>query len=211
MIGFRSTYILPVSQVYMEDVKSDFNVGRSGIDLALAPGSEVTMDNVKARYQKKESGIAMKLFEGSKATLKNVEASYNYYGAEIRAYSFESQPDKVAEVILEGTNFFNGNKYDGFKGQIYQGFDEGKLDVVVSKGTTNASNNDFLGLYLQGTSKFTPTLNVKKGGAVNACGNKEFDIKGFAKFFHSSGKHYTCGSTENNSGFTCGKTCPVCE
>lgn len=204
----------------MEDVKSDFNVGSSGIDLALAPGSEVTMDNVKARYQKKNSasGIAMKLFEGSKATLKNVEASYNQYGAEISAYSFESQspPDKVAEVILEGTNFFNGNKYDGFKGEIYPGFDEGKLDEVVSKGTTNASNNDFLGLYLQGSSKFTPTLNVKKGGAVNACGNKEFDIKGFAKppaqqFFPSSGKHYMCDSTKNNSGFTCGKTCPVCE
>ena len=173
-------------KVDIEDVKTNFNKG-DGIFLDLGADSEVTLNNVEARYNG---------YDGS------------LYGGGVYVDTYKD-PTVVppAELILKGTNSVIGNQ--GNYG-LYVSED---VNVVVSRGASlNAYINTGNGVQLADT---TPTLTVKKGGAVNACGNSgnDLDGPGSSSFFPSDGKRYTCddGVANNGNGFTsCDNTCPVC-
>ncbi len=98
----------------MKDVEASYNV---------AAGIFMRMENPEGPHPEGP--------KGSKVTMENVEASFNkdLEGVHIAAL----HPTKV---ILEGINSFNGNGESGLYGN-------GELlEYVVSKGTTNAYNNN---------------------------------------------------------------------
>ena len=81
-------------------------------------------------------------------------------------------------------------------------------------------NNNQYGVYLLFGNSYgsaPPTLTVKHG-ALNACGNGIADIFGsnpfgsktLDQFLPTSGKDYTCDSTQTTTGFECKYDCPVC-
>ena len=189
---------------------SEFNHNRYGIVINEYDATvTANMEDVKSNFNRFD-GILLDLGEDSEVTLNNVEASYNSYDLDgesgysgVYAYA-DASP---AVLILKGTNSVIGNKDgDGY------GFYADDINVVVSRGATlNAYNNTGNGVQLAGS---TPTLTVKKGGAVNVCGNDVVDLvgSGSSSFFPSDGKRYTCDDVvDNGSGFSsCENPCPVC-
>ena len=181
---------------------SDFHHNAHGIVIGESEATvKANMEDVKSNFNG-QLGISLRLGEGSDVTLNNVEASYNAYDN----HSFGGlYVDTFADVILKGTNSFIGNK------GTYGLSAFGNIKIVVSRGATlNAYNNTGNGVLLSNT---TPTLTVKKRGAVNACGNDvDLDGPGSSSFFPSDGKRYTCDDVvDNGNGFTsCDNTCPVC-
>ena len=172
------------------------------------------MEDVKTNFNSVD-GIFLGLGADSEVTLNNVEASYNAYGSlygrGVHVDASVDSQDPPAELVLKGTNSVIGNK--GSNG--YGLYAEDNINVVVSRGATlNAYNNTGNGVQLAGTDS-TSTLTVKKGGAVNACGNYvDLDGGGSSSFFPSDGKRYTCDDdvANNGNGFTsCENTCPVCD
>ena len=192
-----------------------WGVGMGG-PLSVTTSSKIDMKNVKSNYNIR-FGFEFALPEGSEMTMDNVEASYNGdYGMNLVAKDYTGDDTAKVSFKFKGINSFVGNGDDGLQVAAVLGSGYGKSSVIVSKrAELNAYNNSSDGLNLE--SPIT-TLTVKKGGAVNACGNNGNDIVGSGdavddQFFPDNGAHYSCGSVSNTNAdnFACGNTCPVCD
>ena len=144
--------------------------------------------------------------------------SYNnfYYGGNfyLRFIKiFDEAQDDVPRVIFMGTNSFKYNLGTGITLLFTGGIKKSEI-LVSDQSQLNLEGNGWNGLELDNDIDASTLFEVKKGGALNACGNEVRDISAVGGEFEWMG-HFTCDSIENrwptsDSGPDC-TPCPSCD